>query len=399
MDKIKNKKLIIAMSILMVVVVFAIAYAAFTRTLQINGTADVRDSKWKIYFSRISDSATTTGTADVTLPTIANNTIPTTLSNYTATVMSPGDGFTFEVDVTNDGDYDAKLSSVVINSTPTCTGTGANATTDATNVCSHLHYSITYKGGASLVPNTDVLASKATQTLVVSLQYDNITDSDLLPKQNVTVSGLGITLNYVQDGTAKVNEDGTTPYNPYTVGKQITVANETYHIISSYTSNDYVVALKDNPLTADEVTAAGGTTSATGSEPGTMVYGAASNYGTSAVKNVVNHWATSKFTNSIKINLKTVNNYGARLATKEDLRSIGWLSCSSTASYCSVETDTPSWIWSSNYSYWTMSQYKSYSSSVWRVLSYGRLDSADVDFVGAVRPVINVYKNMITQSS
>ena len=110
-------KIIIPVAVLCFVIILAIAYAAFTSNLNISGTGNVRDSKWKVYFSRLSE-AHVTGTATVSMPTLVQN--ATSIGDYTATVMSPGDSISFEVDVTNDGDYDALLSNVAINGTSTC---------------------------------------------------------------------------------------------------------------------------------------------------------------------------------------------------------------------------------------------------------------------------------------
>ena len=43
------------------------------------------------------------------------------------------------------------------------------------------------------------------------LTYKQFNDASLLPKADVAISGLGISLTYTQDGNAKVNNDGTTP--------------------------------------------------------------------------------------------------------------------------------------------------------------------------------------------
>ena len=42
------------------------------------------------------------------------------------------------------------------------------------------------------------------------LTYKQFNDASLLPKADVAISGLGISLTYIQDGNAKVNKNGTT---------------------------------------------------------------------------------------------------------------------------------------------------------------------------------------------
>ena len=50
----------------------------------------------------------------------------------------------------------------------------------------------------------------------IEYEFDVTNDGDydatLLPKADVAISGLGIQLTYTQDGNAKVNANGTTPY-------------------------------------------------------------------------------------------------------------------------------------------------------------------------------------------
>ena len=80
-----KKKIIIPVAVLCFIITLAIAYAAFTSNLNITGTGNVRDSKWKVYFSRLSE-AHATGTVTVVMPTLAQN--ATSIGDYTATVLS-----------------------------------------------------------------------------------------------------------------------------------------------------------------------------------------------------------------------------------------------------------------------------------------------------------------------
>ena len=163
-------------------------------------------------------------------------------------------------------------------------------------------------------------------------------------------------------------------------------------------SSDYVVALKDNALTATEITSVGGTVGSTYSDTnqtGGMAYHASSSvYGTSAVKSVVDSWASNKFTDQ----LKTVDGYSARLINLNEVTNLGyeWVDDGSAAFWQATDA-TPTWLYDSSYWYWTMSPYNNSSSSVWYVGSGGFLYNPDVYAGnGAVRPVINVYKSKIS---
>ena len=398
----RNTKLITGSVVaLAVIVVLGLVYAAFTQQLTINGTATGRSSSWKIYFSRLT-SPTLNGTAkELTAPTIKNNS--TTIGDYSVSVTSPGDYIEYEFDVTNDGDYDATLTGLTKNSNTglTYTGSGDNKSNDEVNVMNQIEYTLKYTDGTNVSEN-DTLKSKETKTMRLRLTYKTFSDASLLPQHDVAISGLGISLTYTQDGNAKVNPNGTTPYvKTYAVGDTFTLGTDSYHIISVPAGQDYVVALKDTPLTVAEIEDAGVTNVydikrwdeqtkqyvSTGF--GGMTYHDSSSvYATSAVKSVVDSWATSKFTDELKI----VDGYSARLITFDEAHSFGY----GDEPYPKTDA-VPDWLWDSNYWYWTMSPKDGSSSNVWFVGSGGRLNNNGVSSSnGAVRPVINVYKSSIS---
>ena len=416
----KNTKIITGSIVaLAVIVVLGIVYAAFTQQLTINGSATGRSSSWKIYFSRLT-GPTLNGTAkQITAPEIKNNS--TTIGDYSVTVTSPGDYIEYEFDVTNDGDYDATLTGLTMknNTELTYEGSGENELNDENNVKSQIEYTLKYSDGITVSQN-DTLASKETKTMRLRLTYKTFDDASLLPKADVAISGLGISLTYTQDGNAKVNNDGTTPYvKPYAVGDQITVANETYHIISAPSNEDYVVALKDNPLTATEITSAGGTLGYTYSDTnqtggmayytsetcgwknGSWVYdGCTTAYASSEVKYAVDSWASSKFIDQ----LKTVDGYSARLLKHDEyLANCEEVEVETTSGPVTRNNPKYTWIYNNNYWYWTMTPLQDgdqpSSSRVYTVETSGELaDTGVCNSLGAVRPVINVYKSAIQSS-
>ena len=347
----------------------------------------------------------------------------TTIGDYEVTVTSPGDYIEYEFDVTNDGDYDATLTGLTMKSNTELTyeGSGENEVNDENNVKSQIEYTLKYSDGTTVSQN-DTLKSKETKTMRLRLTYKTFNDASLLPKADVAISGLGISLTYTQDGNAKVNNDGTTPYvKVYSVGDQITVANETYHIISVPANEDYVVALKDEPLTTSQLNTYGAghlnrnTWSSVGTAydnngVGEMAYdssdtcgyvngsyvdsGCTTSYNSSEVKYAVDAWATAKFTDE----LKQVDGYGARLITYDEYYAMGEIERQETPT-APVNVFVPSynWMYSNDYWYWTMTPDGDSSSSVWDVSDGGSLYNSLVhNYNGAVRPVINVYKSKIS---
>ena len=221
----------------------------------------------------------------------------------------------------------------------------------------------------------------------------------------------------------------------YVIGEEVTIQSEKYNVIGQ--GDDYVTLLKQEPLTTNEVNTYGGVgtannhvnmynsrktsdtyyhqayniprTAKDNNGYGGMAYyssstcgyvngswqfdGCTTSYNQSEVKYVVDAWAAAKFTDE----LKTVDGYSARLAQKEELKSIGWPSCSST-DVCPKETATPSWLYNDHCDYWTMSQWNSSWASVWHVDFQGALrgnDNVTGSYYEVVRPVINVYKSVL----
>ena len=130
-----------------------------------------------------------------------------------------------------------------------------------------------------------------------------------------------------------------------------------------------------------------------------MSYGSNSTYATSAVKSVVDAWAAAKFTNS---ELKTVDGYGARLIKYDEyLANCEEVEVETTDGPVTKNNPKYTWMYSSNYWYWTMSLYQDSSPMVWIVLSSGNMSHNGAGFNGignggAVRTVINVYKSKIS---
>ena len=202
----------------------------------------------------------------------------------------------------------------------------------------------------------------------------------------------------------KVTEEKEIVYSAYNVGDEITYKGINFYVIApSDTKQDYVTLLKAEPLTKEETTAYGSTSTYVTSNG----YGGAhydntdpksTDYATSEIKKVVDGWATEKFTSN---ELKEVDQYKARLITIEELTEhLGYdLNKTSAGPGTSLvpTVDVPSFVYNSNYWYWTMSPYNDSASNVWNVYSNGNLyyDGVIYYYNGVVRPVINLLKSAI----
>lgn len=162
------KKNIIISFLVAIVCIMAIAYAAFSQTLNINGTATI-DSNWNI---KITDVTTKNviGDASKAFEPVVSDTAVTFKTN----LVSPGDSMTYEVTISNEGNVDAKVESIEM--------------TDSKNPA------IIFQ--TSGINENDLLEAGQTQTYNVIVSY-----SDSVTSQPKELTGtLTVKLNYVQNG-------------------------------------------------------------------------------------------------------------------------------------------------------------------------------------------------------
>ena len=202
-----------------------------------------------------------------------------------------------------------------------------------------------------------------------------------------TVAGRSVDYAY---GTDKTPPAPT--YTAYTVGDTVTYNNINYYVIAdSGTSESTVTLLKAEPLSYSEVqTFSNGTGAYTYDDNGygAMQYHSSSNaYDGSYIKTAVDAWKAAKAPATTE----------ARLITFEELtENLGFeYQLIDTSEGYTKTADTPSWVYNSNYWYWTMSPYSDSASDVWRVGCDSLADNR-VDYYGGggvVRPVIVLSKS------
>lgn len=197
MEKERKVKVLSLAALIVAVLGLTVAFAALSQTLTINGTAKIEKATWDIHFNNLSEAQKTGGAEVVTAPTIQENS--TVIKTFDLKLTKPGDSVKYTFDVVNAGSIDATLSSVVpATLKPTCTGSGASADTDATTVCDGLTYKLTYTDSGEAVKATDELPKNSTKNLTLELSFDITKNGSLTIANDVEISALDITLNYVQ---------------------------------------------------------------------------------------------------------------------------------------------------------------------------------------------------------
>ena len=195
----------------------------------------------------------------------------------------------------------------------------------------------------------------------------------------------GRTVDYAY-GTDKTPPAPT--YTAYSVGDHVSYNNVTYYVIEdSDTTNDTVKLLKENPLTKTEMDSLNltGITISESNGYGRVQYGSSVDYSQSTVKQVVDAWKNAA--------VKSGDSASARLITYDDLTdNLGFEKKNEGTIYPSSNGNTPSWVYNSNYWYWTMSQFGD-SSSVWGVDDNGGLHAYGDSSSLMVRPVLVLSKS------
>ena len=209
--------------------------------------------------------------------------------------------------------------------------------------------------------------------------------------------------------------DKSPTYTAYTIGNQVTYNNINYYVIKdSGAKESTVTLLKAEPLSVEEVNTYGAghvnryTYSSVGTAYGRNGYGGmayytsetcgyingspvdtgcTTDYVQSEVKYAVDAWKAAKAPAALD----------ARLLTYDELiDNLGYDPTISSAGNPQTNDNVPTWVYNSNYWYWTSSQHPSSSSTVWGVNSRG-LDIVAVSSSenGVVRPVITISKSAL----
>lgn len=206
MNREREMKTLVIAALVISVVAIGVGFAAFSTTLQINGTATVNTGgkTWNVLFTGVEKTDASTEGVEAAVPSISNGTVGENATNaaigtITAGFTAPGQKLQYKITVSNSGDYDAKLTAADLTTTLTATGTGATATTDADNVLKHAKFTFTKADGSAVNVGTDTIASKSTQEYLYTLEYEDFTNASELPTGQVAITVPQITLTFSQN--------------------------------------------------------------------------------------------------------------------------------------------------------------------------------------------------------
>ncbi len=190
MEKDRGSKVIAIAALLVAVIGLSVGFAAFSSTLTISSSANVKPNSdtFKVVFSSNGTSLTTeavngavTGTgASATAATINNDTNPT-ISGLAATFTEPGQKVVYTFYAHNSGEYEAFLKSVTYanvsgNSKPKVCTAGSGTTEDlVTNACDDISVKVNVGTTNTTASTADItghnLLKSAFEQITVTIEY------------------------------------------------------------------------------------------------------------------------------------------------------------------------------------------------------------------------------------
>ena len=229
MEKNRGTAVAVIAALVISVISLGVAFATFSQTLNINGTATVQATTWDIYFAESDFSGNTAPSKPSTNDVLASKTASSLVNGYTNTVdstntwakysspteitwqaslKSPGDKVVWSFYAVNAGDYNAQ-----VNNNPgtekvgvtnfTCTK-NSNPETD---VCSHIHYGVYTDSNLSTpVSNNTTLGARHAQMYYLAVWLDTTyggEDGTGLADDTVTTATITTAITYGQTSTAQ----------------------------------------------------------------------------------------------------------------------------------------------------------------------------------------------------
>ena len=222
-----------------ILLIMAAGYAAFRTQLNINGTSNII-SEWKVLITDIQSSVLAGEATDAEEPSHTETT-----ATFKTNLVSPGDSMQYDITVENQGDIDAVLESIDVN------------TSDNEAI---LFETTGIKRGDKLLPDeSDILTvivtynpeitdqpSNLNATVTVTLNYVQ-DDGTILPEpEGPSIGGISVPTVESRDGLyADEYEPGRYIYRGQDPDNYITFNNETWRIISKEADGTYKIIRND----------------------------------------------------------------------------------------------------------------------------------------------------------
>ena len=172
-----NRQKTLQLSLLLLILILGIGYAALHTTLKVDGTVNVAKATWDVHFENVQ---ITNGSVTANPAPTSNNT-DTTEMTYTINFTKPGDYFEFTTDIVNDGTIDAMVDVVSNNAYASA------ASTTPIALPTYLTNTVTYDDGSPILQNQK-LDHNTSEKIKVRVEFKkDISVSDLPSSGDTTI--------------------------------------------------------------------------------------------------------------------------------------------------------------------------------------------------------------------
>ena len=425
----------IIIGLCMILVIMGVGYAAFQSQLKITGTSNIT-SNWSVKIIDIQSSVLSGQASDTSAPTHTDLT-----ATFQTKLVSPGDAMKYDITVENQGNIDAYLNNIQIN------------TSD--NEAIIFETSGIKERDALLKGSTDVLTvivrynsnitsqpGNLNSSITVTLDYAQSDGSHVPGVDGPTIGGQSVELVESGDGLYEDEyESGRYVYRGANPNNYITFNNETWRIVAKEADGTYKIVrnelLPDMPFEEkgyrDSGSNGAGGTYCANSSFGCNAWSSTANMvgspaeftntsqtGTVLLDSTLNTYLNTTYLDSIKTNAdKIVNhtwNIGSVVQDNDDLREqingekayqwngkVGlishsdYLRANSNQSMCGTDKINYEnyetcrdydWMYISGKYWWLVSPHYHYSHNVWHVGGDGDLYDLSANASCGVRPAV-----------
>lgn len=211
MDKKKGLRIItIIVAFVFAVIVVSMTYATYTSTLSISGRATSVKAKWSIIFTDLekfsnqqtayigNEAGFPITARELSAPSIVGD---TSIENFEVQLKTPGDYVSYVFNITNNGDFRAKVDYGFSMPVPICKKSINGVLEDKTNVCNNLSYTLNYINNGIIgnsVSSADTFDAGESKKVILKIKYNPSDNQNLLPKDDVKISNLDFIIPFVQ---------------------------------------------------------------------------------------------------------------------------------------------------------------------------------------------------------
>ena len=226
-------------SLLLLLLLFiSLGYALLQSNLNINGIAEIEDSKWDIHWDNVQIKEGSVSTSNANKATINSS---KTIVSYNITLDKPGDFYEFTVDAVNEGTIDAMIDTI------SSKMNGAEITT----LPEYLEYSVTYSDGVELQPNQE-LKIDTSEKYKVRIAFKKNINASQLPTEPVELNMVFI-VNYKQATDDAIEVEHPIMVYTFPFRNSVKIGQEIPDAVTQYSSaeeaiNDFKEDMEDDTM-------------------------------------------------------------------------------------------------------------------------------------------------------